>query len=41
LTQHDARRVESGNEFVSIANGLATLGLRDDIDEWVVTPTPA
>jgi hypothetical chaperone protein len=34
-------RVESGNEFVSIANGLATIGLRDDIDEWVVTPKAA
>ena len=34
-------RIESGNEFVSIANGLATLGLRDDIDSWVVTPKAA
>ena len=33
-----AGRIESGNEFVSIANGLATIGLRDDIDEWVVVP---
>lgn len=32
-----AERVESGNEFVSIANGLATIGLREDIDSWVVT----
>jgi hypothetical chaperone protein len=31
-------RMESGNEFVSIANGLATIGLRDDVDDWVVTP---
>jgi hypothetical chaperone protein len=30
-------RVEAGNEFVSIANGLATIGLREDIDSWVVT----
>jgi hypothetical chaperone protein len=29
-------RVEAGNEFVSIANGLATIGLREDIDAWVV-----
>ncbi len=36
-----ADRIESGNEFVSIANGLATIGLRDDIDEWVVTPKAA
>ena len=34
-------RIESGNEFVSIANGLATIGLRDDIDSWVVTPKAA
>ena len=34
-------RVESGNEFVSIANGLATIGLRDDVDSWVVTPKAA
>jgi len=31
-------RIESGNEFVSIANGLATIGLRDDVDQWVVKP---
>jgi hypothetical chaperone protein len=29
-------RVDAGNEFVSIANGLATIGLREDVDEWVV-----
>jgi hypothetical chaperone protein len=29
-------RIESGNEFVSIANGLATIGLREDIDAWTV-----
>ena len=32
-----AERVESGNEFVSIANGLATLGLREDLDAWTVS----
>ena len=31
-----AERVEAGNEFVSIANGLATIGLREDMDAWVV-----
>ena len=35
-------RVDAGNEFVSIANGLATIALREDVDEWVVDPgTPA
>ena len=34
-------RVEAGNEFVSIANGLATIGLREDIDQWIVTPQAA
>ena len=29
--------VEAGNEFVSIANGLATIGLREDVDAWVVS----
>jgi len=33
-----AQRVEAGNEFVSIANGLATIGLREEIDQWTVTP---
>ena len=33
-----ADRVDAGNEFVSIANGLATIGLREDVEEWVVTP---
>jgi len=32
-----AERIEAGNEFVSIANGLATIGLREDIDSWVIT----
>ena len=36
-----ADRVDAGNEFVSIANGLATIALREDVDEWVVTPEPA
>ena len=31
-----AERIEAGNEFVSIANGLATIGLREDIDSWTV-----
>ena len=31
-----ADRVEAGNEFVSIANGLATIGLREDAEAWVV-----
>jgi len=30
-----ADRVDAGNEFVSIANGLATIGLREDVDTWV------
>ncbi|HUP98284.1 MAG TPA: Hsp70 family protein [Usitatibacter sp.] len=29
--------VEAGNEFVSIANGLATIGLREDADAWTVS----
>jgi hypothetical chaperone protein len=33
-----ADRVEAGNEFVSIANGLATIGLREDVDDWIVAP---
>ena len=33
-----AERVEAGNEFVSIANGLATIGLREDVDSWIVAP---
>lgn len=32
-----AGRVESGSEFVSIANGLATIGMREDVDAWVVS----
>ena len=31
-----ADRFEAGDEFVSIANGLATIGLRDDVDAWTV-----
>jgi hypothetical chaperone protein len=34
-------RIEAGNEFVSIANGLATIGLRDDLDAWTVQPARA
>jgi hypothetical chaperone protein len=34
-------RVDAGNEFVSIANGLATIGLREDVEEWIVTPEAA
>jgi hypothetical chaperone protein len=33
-------RVDAGNEFVSIANGLATIGLREDVDAWTVTAEP-
>ena len=34
--------VDSGNEFVSIANGLATIALREDVDDWtVVAEAPA
>jgi hypothetical chaperone protein len=31
-----ADTIEAGNEFVSIANGLATIGLREDLDAWTV-----
>ena len=31
------QRIEAGNEFVSIANGLATIGLREEVDAWTVT----
>jgi len=33
-----ADRLDAGNEFVSIANGLATIGLREDIEAWSVEP---
>jgi hypothetical chaperone protein len=33
-----ADAIEAGNEFVSIANGLATIGLREDLDAWTVAP---
>jgi hypothetical chaperone protein len=36
-----ADRVDAGSEFVSIANGLATIGLREDLDAWVVAPEKA
>lgn len=29
-------RFEAGDEFVSIANGLATIGLREDAEDWAV-----
>jgi hypothetical chaperone protein len=29
-------RMQAGDEFVSIANGLATIGLRDDAEAWAV-----
>ena len=32
-----ADRIDAGNEFVSIANGLATIGLREDVEKWSVT----
>ena len=32
-------RFESGDEFVSIANGLATIGLREDAEAWAVQST--
>jgi hypothetical chaperone protein len=35
-----ADRVDAGNEFVSIANGLATIGLREDVDTWIVQEHP-
>ena len=31
-------RIDAGNEFVSIANGLATIGLREDAEAWTVAP---
>lgn len=33
-------KIESGDEFLSIANGLALIGERDDIDRWTVAPAP-
>ena len=36
-----AERVDAGSEFVSIANGLATIGLREDLDTWTVAPEAA
>lgn len=32
-----AARIETGNEFVSIANGLATIGAREDVERWCVS----
>jgi hypothetical chaperone protein len=36
-----ADRVDAGNEIVSIPNGRATIGLREDVDAWVVTEAAA
>jgi hypothetical chaperone protein len=33
-------RIESGNELVSIANGLALIGQREDAARWAVHPSP-
>ena len=33
-------RIESGDELLSIANGLAMIGERDDADQWAVAETP-
>jgi hypothetical chaperone protein len=35
-----ARRIESGNELLSIANGLALIGEREDAARWAVRPSP-
>ena len=32
-----ADKLDAGNEFVSIANGLATIGLREDAESWTVS----
>lgn len=32
-----ANRIESGDELLSIANGLAMIGERDDAEQWAVT----
>jgi hypothetical chaperone protein len=39
--QFGADRIDAGNEFVSIANGLATIGLREDAEAWTVVPEAA
>ncbi len=31
-----ADRIESGDELLSIANGLALIGEQEDIEEWTV-----
>ena len=31
-----AGRIEAGDEFVSIANGLATIGTREDVEAWAL-----
>lgn len=40
-TRFGADKIESGDEFLSIANGLALIGEREDIDLWTVQPQPA
>lgn len=35
-TRFGAGKIESGDEFFSIANGLALIGERDDLDTWTV-----
>jgi len=39
LRRFGRERMEAGDEFVSIANGLATIGLREDAREWAIQPT--
>ena len=34
LRRFGAERIESGDEFLSIAGGLALIGERDDVEEW-------
>lgn len=38
IERFGADAVDTGNEFVSISNGLATIGLREDAEEWTVGP---
>ena len=35
--RYGAARIEGGSEFVSIANGLATIGAREDVERWCVS----
>ena len=41
IRRFGAERIESGDEFVSIANGLATIGRREDVEAWTVTAKAA